>query len=361
MVWGSKFLKIPLVKHSKTKAALVSNSPGVQKSLNMPILVVDDDKGFAQLLKIRLQANGGYEVCLAHSAQAAFERLGVPDTKTSTDIDLILMDVNLPDLGGIEACRRIKSHPLRQDIPIIIITGYDDLDRLEAAFDAGAADYIAKPFDSVNLMVRIRSALDLKREADIRKQREQELLELTHQLETINEQLRQLSSLDGLTGVANRRQFDNTIRQEFQRARRNQTSLSVIMIDIDSFKAYNDIYRHQAGDDCLRQVSAALGLVLKRPNDLLARYGGEEFAVILPDTDEEGARILAESLRQAVESLKIPHRLASRNISVITISLGVATRMPHRDDDYCSLIASADDALYQSKRAGRNCVTVADL
>lgn len=327
--------------------------------LNMPILVVDDDKGFSRLLKIRLQANGGYEVCLAHSAQAAFERLGISAATTSTDIDLILMDVNLPDLGGIEACRRIKNHPLGQDIPIIIITGYDDMDRLEAAFDAGAADYIAKPFDSVNLMARIRSALGLKRETDTLKQREQELLELTHQLETTNEQLRQLSSLDGLTGVANRRQFDTTIRQEFQRVRRNQTSLSVIMIDIDSFKAYNDLHGHQAGDDCLRQVSAALGLVLKRPNDLLARYGGEEFAVILPDTDKEGARVLAESLRQAVESLKIPHRLASQNTSVITISLGVATRMPHHDDDYYSLIAAADDALYQSKRAGRNCVTVA--
>lgn len=327
----------------------------------MPILVIDDDKDFARLLKIRLKAANGYEVCLAHSVQAAFERLGIPAAATSTDIELILMDVNLPDLGGIEACRQIKNHPVGQDIPIIIITGYDDLVNLEAAFDAGAADYIAKPFDSVNLMARIRSALDLKRETDTHKQREQELLERTHQLETANEQLRRLSSLDGLTGVANRRQFDITIRQEFQRARRNQTSLSVIMIDIDNFKAYNDIYGHQAGDNCLRQVSVVLGVVLKRPNDLLARYGGEEFAVILPDTNEEGAKNLAEVLRQAVEGLKIPHRLASQNTPVITISLGVATRVPRQEDEYHSLIAAADKALYQSKRAGRNCVTVADL
>ncbi len=327
----------------------------------MPILVVDDDQDLARLLKIRLKIDGNYEVCLAHSAQAAFERLGIPAGKTFTDIDLILMDVKLPDMGGIEACRWIKQHPLGEDIPIIIITGYDGRDNLQAAFDAGAVDYIAKPFDNINLMARIRSALGLKRETDTRKQREQELLKLAHQLETANEKLRQLSSLDGLTGIANRRQFDITIHQEFQRALRNQTPLSLIMIDIDSFKAYNDIYGHQVGDDCLRQVSVALGVVLKRPHDLLARYGGEEFAAILPDTDAEGARTLAEGLRQTIESLKIPHRLAVQGTAIITISLGVATRVPQHDDDYRELIAAADSALYQSKRTGRNCITVANL
>lgn len=327
----------------------------------MSILVVDDDQDLARLLEIRLKTDGDYEVCLAHSAQAAFERLGILEEKTFTDVDLILMDVELPDMGGIEACRRIKKNPFRHDIPIIIITGYDGQDNLQAAFDAGAVDYIAKPFDHFNLMVRIRSALSLKREVDTRKRRERELLELTHQLEAANEQLRQLSSLDGLTGIANRRQFDTTIHQEFQRARRNQTPLSLIMIDIDSFKAYNDIYGHQAGDDCLCQVSEALGVVLKRPNDLFARYGGEEFAAILPDTDAEGVRILAEGLRQAIESLKIPHRLAVQGKAIITVSLGVVTRVPQHDDDYRKLIAAADNALYQSKRAGGNCITTANF
>ncbi|ADE15750.1 diguanylate cyclase [Nitrosococcus halophilus Nc 4] len=327
----------------------------------MPILVVDDDKDLARLLALRLQGVGGYEVCLAHSAQEAFERLGLLATETSANIDLVLMDVKLPGIDGIEACRQLKSHPLGQDIPVIIITGHDDQENLEAAFDAGAMDYVTKPFDNVSLMARVRSALRLKREIDTRRQREQELLELTHQLEAANEQLRQLSSLDELTGVANRRQFEMTIRQEFRRAMRNKSSLSVIMIDIDNFKAYNDIYGHQAGDDCLRQVAKALSSVLKRPNDLLARYGGEEFVVILPETGSKGARSLAESLRRAVEILKIPHRYASQSGLQVTISLGVSTLVPQRDEDPTKLIAAADQALYQSKRAGRNRVTGAGI
>ncbi|QBQ54895.1 diguanylate cyclase domain-containing protein [Nitrosococcus wardiae] len=327
----------------------------------MPILVVDDDKDLARLLALRLQGGGGYEVCLAHSAREAFERLGILATEASANIDLVLMDVKLPGINGIEACRRLKSHPLGQDIPVIIITGHDDQENLEAAFDAGAIDYVTKPFDNVSLMARVRSALRLKREIDTRRQREQELLELTHQLEAANEQLRQLSSLDELTRVANRRKFKMTIRQEFQRAMRNKTPLSVIMIDIDNFKAYNDIYGHQAGDDCLRQVAKALSSVLKRPNDLLARYGGEEFVVILPETGSKGARSVAESLRRAVEILKIPHRYASQDGLQVTISLGVSTLVPQHDEDPTKLIAAADQALYQSKHAGRNRVTGASI
>jgi diguanylate cyclase (GGDEF)-like protein len=184
---------------------------------------------------------------------------------------------------------------------------------------------------------------------------------LAHQLEAANEQLRQLSTLDELTGIANRRHFEVEIHLEFQRAMRNKTSLSLIMIDIDNFKAYNDIYGHQAGDDCLRQVATALSSVLKRLNDLVARYGGEEFVVILPETSSKGARCVAESLRQAVEILKIPHGCASQNYFMVTISLGVSTLVPQRGDDPTKLIVAADQALYRSKRAGRNRVTVARI
>lgn len=327
----------------------------------MPILVVDDDESLVRLLALRLQAEAGYEVCFAHSALAAFERLGMLGMKTTANIDLILMDVKLPGIDGIEACRRLKSHPLGRDIPVIIITGHEDQGSLEAAFDAGAIDYVTKPFNSVSLMARVRSALRLKREIDTCKRREQELLELTHQLEAANKQLRHLSSLDELTGIANRRQFELTIHQEFQRSMRNKTALSLIMIDIDNFKSYNDLYGHQAGDNCLRQVATALGSRLKRPNDLLARYGGEEFAIILPETGSRGAISLAENLRQAVEALKIPHAYACQNDLKVTISLGAATLLPQRDDDPGKLIVAADQALYQSKRAGRNRVTGVDI
>ncbi|ADJ29089.1 GGDEF domain-containing response regulator [Nitrosococcus watsonii] len=327
----------------------------------MPILVVDDDEDLARLLALRLQLVGGYEVSVAHSAAAAFERLGIQGTESAATIDLILMDVELPGINGIEACRRLKSHSLGQDIPVIMMTGHDDQGSLEAAFEAGAVDYVTKPFDNASLMARVRSALRLKEEIGVRKQREQELLDLTRRLEMANEQLRQLTSLDDLTGIANRRQFEVTIHQEFQRAMRNKTALSLIMIDIDNFKVYNDIYGHQTGDNCLRRVAAALDSVLKRPNDLLARYGGEEFAVILPETSSKGASNIAESLRQAVEILKIPHSYASQNNLRVTVSLGVATLIPQRGDEPTKLISVADQALYQSKHAGRNQVSVAGI
>jgi len=324
----------------------------------MPILVVDDDKDLSRLLAIRLKAAGNYEVCLAHSAQAAFEGLILEDAQASRDIDLILMDVGLPDINGIEACRRLKSHPIGQDIPVIIVTGRNGEENLQAAFEAGAVDYVTKPFDNVSLIARVRSALRLKREIDIRKQREEELLALARQLEAANEQLRQLSTLDDLTGISNRRQFEIEVNLEFQRAMRNQSSLSLIMIDIDNFKAYNDIYGHQAGDECLRRVAVALNSAPKRLNDLVARYGGEEFAVILPETGSKGARCVAESLRQVVEGLEIPHHGALKNGCMVTISLGVSTLVPQCGDDPAKLIAAADRELYRSKRTGRNRVTV---
>ncbi|MGR6034388.1 MAG: diguanylate cyclase [Candidatus Nitrosoglobus sp.] len=324
----------------------------------MPILVVDDDEDLSRLLALRLQAAGGYEVCLAHSAQAAFEGLAMQSTEASKSIDLILMDVGLPDIDGIEVCRRLKSHPIGQDIPVIIVTGRNGHENLQAAFDAGAVDYVTKPFDSASLIARVRSALRLKQEIDTRKQRERELLALAHQLEIANEQLRQLSTLDELTGIANRRQFEVEVQLEFQRAMRGKTSLSLIMIDIDNFKAYNDIYGHQAGDDCLRQVAAALNSKLKRLNDLVARYGGEEFVVILPETSSKGARYVAESLRQAVEFLKIPHHRNLHGDLMVTISLGVSTLIPQYGDDPTKLITAADQALYRSKHTGRNRVTI---
>jgi diguanylate cyclase (GGDEF)-like protein len=328
----------------------------------MPILVVEDDKDFACVLGKYLQASGGYEVCLAHSAHMAFEYLGMLKAETAKDIELVLMDVGLPGVDGIEACRRIKNHPPSQDIPIIIITGFDDKNTLEAAFDAGAMDYVIKPFNSASLMARVRSALRLKQEIDTRKQREQELLKLAQQLEVANSQLRQLSVLDSLTGIANRRQFDMKIYQELRRAIRNKAPLSLVMIDVDHFKAYNDIYGHQAGDDCLRRIAATLNMVVKRPADLVARYGGEEFAVILPETEKEGAKMMAETLRQAIELLTIPHPLASQGNSIVTISLGVATlQRPSDSDEFRRLIATADCALYQSKRTGRNQVTVLSI
>lgn len=171
------------------------------------------------------------------------------------------------------------------------------------------------------------------------------------------QQMRTFSHIDGLTGVANRRRYDEYIEDEFRRARRNGKRLSLIMIDIDYFKPYNDTYGHQAGDSCLTIIAEMLGGALHRPGDLLARYGGEEFVVGLPCTDQEGALQIAESMRAKVEALAIPH-MASKEYGHVTISLGVATMLPTHNVELDELQAAADKALYQAKREGRNRVAV---
>ncbi|KQW96902.1 diguanylate cyclase [Massilia sp. Root418] len=166
--------------------------------------------------------------------------------------------------------------------------------------------------------------------------------------------LRSQTFSDGLTGVANRRHFDVAIDKEQRRAKRNNASLSLLMIDIDCFKAYNDHYGHQQGDQCLIQVSAALAAMLHRSTDLLARYGGEEFAIILPDTDADQAMLMAEALRQRVLALAIEHRCAAEGRQHVTVSVGLATLSPQQPFDVPALIGAADRALYAAKHAGRN-------
>ena len=185
------------------------------------------------------------------------------------------------------------------------------------------------------------------------------VLERTHQLEEANRTLQRLSYLDGLTGIANRRRFEEVLDAEWRRARRAGVPLSLIMIDIDYFKAYNDAYGHQRGDDCLRQVAATLNDCLQRAGDLVARYGGEEFAVILPEADANSAAEMAEALRERVEALEIPHETLSGD-SVLTISVGVATIYPQRELSTVALLSAADQALYRAKFEGRNQVLISD-
>jgi diguanylate cyclase (GGDEF)-like protein len=275
-----------------------------------------------------------------------------PETVT-TDIDLILMDIVMPDINGIEACRLIKAVEYLQDIPIIMVTASNEIGQLQMAFAVGATDYITKPFNKLELLARVQSALRLKYEIDRRKEREKELLEATRQLAEANWMLQRLSSLDGLTGVANRRRFDEVLEQEWRRALRNKTPLSLIFIDIDFFKVYNDTYGHLMGDECLKQIAKTLSGILNRPGDLVARYGGEEFVVLLPETDTSGAITIAETLRTKVEEMKIPH-LKSECSNYVTISLGVATAIPSHDSSASWLIDKADKALYQAKQEGRN-------
>lgn len=289
------------------------------------VLVVDDQITNIQLLNHILQEH--YDVSMARSGEQAItlcQRLKP---------DLLLLDIVMPDIDGFEVCRRLKSSPLTRDIPIIFVTGSDAGDDETRALAAGAVDFITKPLRAPSVLARVKTHLTLKAQADL---------------------LRQMAFIDGLTGIANRRYFDDALRNEWRRARRTASSVGLVMIDIDHFKAYNDRYGHQAGDDCLKQVAQRLRDRLRRPGDLLARYGGEEFVCLLPDTDLNGAQQVAETLLRGVRQLGLGHDDENGKLK-ITISCGVSSASPAHDDGYELLKSAADGALYRAKNAGRDC------
>jgi two-component system, chemotaxis family, response regulator WspR len=317
------------------------------------ILIVDDIEDGRIILSGMLENSGFDDLVTAESAEevfAHFELDGTPDPK---GIGLVLLDINLPRIDGLEVLRRLKTTPALADIPVIMVTAHTEEHILARAFAGGAMDYIAKPVRQVELLARVGSALRLKREMDARKAREKDLMDVSRWLEEANSSLRRLSVLDPLTGLPNRRELDLALQLEWRRAARDRQPLSMLMIDIDSFKAFNDAYGHPRGDECLRLVAEAIAGALVRPADLVARYGGEEFAALLPATDEEGARTVAERMCEAVRSLDIPHRAAMSG-GRVTLSVGVATATPAGIGAFTTLTEYADQALYVAKRNGRD-------
>ncbi|MDP4128288.1 MAG: diguanylate cyclase, partial [Bacillota bacterium] len=293
----------------------------------MSILIVDDSLYSQRMNQALLESVGYKDILIAQSATEAYQFLDQWSIDGKETIDLILMDIIMPDVDGIEACRMIKQNQATLDIPIIMVTSKTEKEALQSAFSVGAIDYITKPLDNIELLARVRSALKLKKEIDCCKARESKLLEVTRQLEALNKTLQLLSSTDGLTGVPNRRHFDEELADELSRAKREKTPLSLLMLDIDFFKLYNDTYGHYQGDDCLRMVALTAQKAIKRPGDFIARYGGEEFSVILPNTNSAGAFTVAEKIRVDIENLKIPH-IASNYNNIVTVSLGVSNFKP---------------------------------
>ena len=326
----------------------------------MAIVVVDDTIFSLEVIKAFLIKAGYLDVITVKSARELYQLVDGYSDRGIVEIDLILMDIIMPDVDGIEACRNVKKREWLADVPVIMVTATTEKDDLQLAFSAGAMDFIKKPLDRVELLARVRSALRLKHETARRKARETELLEVTRQLQAANERLQNLSFLDGLTGIANRRHFDQELLKESRRAKREKTPLSLIMLDIDYFKAFNDAYGHLKGDDCLKTVASTLKKTLKRSGDFPARYGGEEFAAVLPNTDDVGAAIIAEELRASIERAGIAH-INSLCAGYVTVSLGVVTRFSEQAETPDDLILAADRALYRSKHEGRNRVSVERL
>ena len=298
------------------------------------ILIVDDVPTNVQILAEALSSQ--YRIKVASNGVDALEI-----ARRKPHPDLILLDVMMPDMDGFEVCRRLMQDKETDRIPVIFVTAKNAESDEELGLNLGAVDYITKPFVIPIAKARIRNHIRLKQQADL---------------------LESLSLLDALTQIPNRRRFDETLVSEWKRAIRDETPISLIMIDIDHFKQYNDFYGHGCGDACLQRVAGELCNSVVRSSDLVARYGGEEFVVILPDTDQHSALMIAERLRQNIELLGLPHAL-SKNHSVVTISLGVATQNRVTGDlsssDFCD---QADKALYLAKERGRNqvCVSLND-
>jgi diguanylate cyclase (GGDEF)-like protein len=263
---------------------------------------------------------------------------------------LVLLDVMLPGIDGYETARRMRAASPETWVPIIFLSSGDYDRDFERAIEAGGDDYLVKPVSSSVLGAKIRALQRLDR-------MHQKVLELSAQLTIANQSLEAISQQDPLTGIANRRAFDHRLALHFADALRRKEPLSLVLCDVDHFKAYNDRYGHPAGDECLRRVVAALTRSCKRATDFAARYGGEEFALVLPNMPAEGALKVIESGRRDMAALAIPHE-ASPTSSAVTFSAGIATYV-QRDAGPQNLVERADEALYRAKQLGRNRVVCA--
>lgn len=292
------------------------------------VLIVDDTSANIEVLNAILGVE--YEILFATSGQDALAILAdqIPD--------LILLDITMPEMDGYEVCRRLKADPHTRNIPVIFITSLSNEEDETRGLEVGAIDYISRPISAPVVKARVQNHLELKRYRD---------------------KLENLSAMDGLTGIPNRRRFDEFLDQEWLRGLRNQSPLSVCMMDVDFFKRFNDFYGHAAGDNCLRRVAKALASAIQRPADFVARYGGEEFVYVLPDTDANGTVALAEKFRDSVAALEIPHA-DSAVATYVTISGGLATAIPVENSSPAQLLDAADQLLYWAKRAGRNQILV---
>lgn len=316
------------------------------------VLLVDDQLIIVEAVRRMLDGQQDIEFHYVGSAAAALE------TALKMKPTVILQDLVMPDIDGFALISAYRAAPALAAVPVIVLSAKDDPKLKAHSFAVGANDYLVKLPDRLELLARVRyhSAgfiSRLQRDEAFRFLRESQQL-----LADANIQLQKLAALDGLTGIANRRRFDEMMAIEWQRGQREKSPLSLLMCDIDCFKHHNDTYGHLAGDMCLKKAAAILTEHLQRPADLAVRYGGEEFAIVLPDTDTAGAMVIAEACRSHLAALAIDNTGAASG-DVVTMSIGVATAVPGPGSSADELMARADKALYAAKSDGRNRVCLA--
>ncbi len=305
----------------------------------MKILIVDDSPTIRAALTSLLERMG-HTVIEAEDGEKGLQLY------KSERPGLVLIDVVMPVMDGYEAARHMRGSSPDEWTPIIFLSSKEADQDLDRAIEAGGDDYLVKPVSFVVLNAKIRA---MHRIETMRGR----LLEMSRELSVANRELEKLTRQDGLTGIANRRYLDSYLLTEVRRAVREPQPVSMILADVDYFKAFNDYYGHQAGDDCLRQVATALSSANRRPADLLARYGGEEFAMVLPGTTLEGAVDVAKLVSSAISGLAIEHARSGISANV-TLSQGVASLVPRKETSPEELVKLADQALYQAKQQGRN-------
>jgi len=324
------------------------------------ILIVDDTPENLSVLR-KMLTEHGYRVRPALSGEIALKAV-------EADIpDLVLLDIMMPGMDGFEVCEKLKSDDRTRDIPVLFISALIETEDKVRGFKAGGVDYIIKPFHAAEVLARVETHLMLR---NLQKKIQEQNLQLIGEIEErervekalveANLKLELLATIDGLTDIPNRRQYDLYLQQEWKRSVREQLPMAVILCDIDNFKLYNDEYGHVAGDKCLKQVAQGILSSLRRPADFVARYGGEEFAVIMPNTDNEGAIKVAEEIKKTMGTLKIPHARsgAGRHVS---LSMGVSSVLPGRSDGTEAFINEVDRLLYQAKEGGRDRIVAGGL
>ena len=312
----------------------------------LKILVVEDSKVTVKVLTGYLAGMGVENPLVAETGTQALRifRREHPD--------IVLLDARLPDIDGFEVASKIRKAEQGEEwTAIIFLTAMNSDEDLARGIAAGGDDYLVKPVSETVFQAKVRAMQRL-----VGMQRN--LVEVTHKLDAANAELQRLSTTDALTGIANRRALDDFLSREWRRCQRMEKPLSLVMLDIDYFKLFNDKYGHQAGDDCLKQVAAQIARAAPRASDLAARYGGEEFMLVLGETDLDGALWMAERVRQMIGDLKVVHYATDSKF--VAVSCGVVTVLPDDQHSIETLIESADAALYQAKRGGRDRVVAGE-